>query len=371
MKNLSWKTLVLGTAVLGGLENLTSAQAENILEDYFWLESPAIAEPGSRHFNVGALVGFNIKAQFTMSGSFSFANPKDPGATGTPGVNHEYDDGYVRVDATDNDQGATYYWGYQNAAQYDAGANRLYFHSSSAYTPAANSGNVTADAQLGFDTAYGGHLFRAGPALIGWELGFGFLPIKIDESFSSPATVNQDVYWYDTSNLGPAFFGTTPNILTSYDGTAAGPGAKLSDMANFGGTINNIPGTLVGTRTLDVTLYNFRLGPTLHWELGKRFAVALSAGGAMGFITGDLEFNETLVLSGSSPNNRGSFSDSELVYGGYVAGKLIFHAVNNGDFYLGAQYMPLGSTTFSGGGRTAKLDLSGGVYISVGINWPF
>jgi hypothetical protein len=91
----------------------------------------------------------------------------------------------------------------------------------------------------------------------------------------------------------------------------------------------------------------------------------------MGYITGDLGFNEQLVLSGSSPINRGSFSDSEIVYGGYIAGKLMIHAEDHGDFYIGAQYMPLGSTTFSGGGRQAKLDLSGGVYISAGINWPF
>lgn len=306
-----------------------------------------------------------------MSGSFTFSG-QNPGATGTPGVDHFYDDGYVRVDATGNDPDATYFWSYNNANQYNATENRLYFHSANSYTPVANSGTATADPQFGFDTAYGGHLFRVGPALVGWELGFGYLPIKIKDAFSTTASVTQTTHWFDTSNLGSAFFENNGTTLGSYTGTAEGPGAKLDDIAHAVTPSGPLPtGTLTGTRTLDVTLYNFRLGPTVHWELSRRFAAALSAGGAMGFITGDLEFNETLVLAGSSPNNRGSFSDSQMVYGGYVAGKLMYHAVKNGDFYLSAQYMPLGSTTFSGGGREAKLNLSGGVYISAGINWPF
>ena len=56
----------------------------------------------------------------------------------------------------------------------------------------------------------------------------------------------------------------------------------------------------------------------------------------------------------------------------YVVGAtLMYHAVQNGDFYVGVQYMPLGSAEISGGGRQARLDLSGGIYLSAGINWPF
>jgi hypothetical protein len=172
--------------------------------------------------------------------------------------------------------------------------------------------------------------------------------------------------------LGENFFLTDGITLGSYTGTEAGPGAKLNASATEEAGGPTVPGTLTGTRTLDVTLYNFRFGPTLHWELHPRIAVAVSVGGAMGVINGELRFDESVMLSGGrQPNNRGSFSDTELVYGGYLAGKLMYHAVKNGDFYIGAQYMPLGSATFSGGGREAKLNMSGGIYISAGINWPF
>jgi len=50
---------------------------------------------------------------------------------------------------------------------------------------------------------------------------------------------------------------------------------------------------------------------------------------------------------------------------------LLYHAVPNGDFYIGAQYMPMGTATISGSGHEAQLKLGGAVYVSAGINWPF
>ncbi len=40
-------------------------------------------------------------------------------------------------------------------------------------------------------------------------------------------------------------------------------------------------------------------------------------------------------------------------------------------FVNGTLFMPLGRSTFSGGGRQARLDLNGAIYVSAGINWPF
>ena len=337
----------------------------------FELLSDSDDEVWRRHFRIGALVGLNLKAQFAMSGTFAFSG-QNPGSTGVRGENHQYDDGYVRVDATGNDMESTSYWSYNDANQYDNTANRLYFHSANSYST-GSSGNATADPQIGVDTAYGGHLFRFKNTLVGWEFGYGFLPINIEDKLSGAATVTRTTHWYDTSNLGPAFFidPDTGNTLGSYIGTEAEPGAKLNDFANAG-TNDIVAGTLTGTRTLDVTLHNFRLGPTLHWELHPKVALAVSGGAAMGIVHGELRYDETLVLSGgSAPNSSGSFSDTQITYGGYLAGKLMYHAVENGDYYLAVQYMPMGSVNFSGGGREAKLNMSGGLYISAGINWPF
>jgi len=41
------------------------------------------------------------------------------------------------------------------------------------------------------------------------------------------------------------------------------------------------------------------------------------------------------------------------------------------DIFVSAQYMPMGDATFNGAGREGRLNLSGQLYFSIGINWPF
>jgi hypothetical protein len=312
-----------------------------------------------RHFRVGALVGFHLKADFAMNGQFAVAgsNPGTPGG----GQNHEYDDGYVRVDATGNYGGQTWNWGYQNSSQLIG--DRLYFHSANSYT-ASDSASVSGDPQVGFDSSYGGHLFPLWGGAFGWELGFGLLPIKIKNNLSLPTFVTGTVHSFDASGID------LPDA--PYQGGFGGPSATISDYARVEPGYFASGGILSGSQTLDVTLYNIRLGPTLHWELSPRFAMEVSAGAALGILTGGLDYNEVLVLpNGGTAANQGKVGDTQLVYGGYIAGTLMYHVEQNGDLYLGFQYMPMTSATFSGDGRSAKLDLTGGLYLSAGVNWPF
>jgi len=317
-------------------------------------------EPGewSRQFRVGALAGFNLKAEFSMSGRFPVSG-SNPGAAGG-GQNHDYDDGYVRLDATGDNGGLTWNWGYDDASQLSG--NRLSYRGTESFTT-AGSATVNGDAQIGFDTAYGGRITQLWGGVLGWEFGFGFLPVSITDNLSLPASVTRVVHSYDASGIDlPA---------APYRGSFNGPGATISDIAVVEST-EIVPATLGGSQTLDVTLYNFRLGPTLQWELHPRVAVAVSAGAAFGIVTGDLKYNETLLFTdGSTANNQGQVGDTQLVYGGYVAGTLLYHAVKNADFYVNLQYMPMSTATFSGSGREAKLDLTGGLYVSAGLSWPF
>ena len=319
-----------------------------------------------RHFRVGALVGMNIKADFNVNGSFgvSGSNPGEAGPAGR-GKNHFYDDGYVLVDDTGNAGGVTTYWGYQNAGQYNAAAQTLTFHSASAYST-SGSASVDGDMQLGLDLAYGGHLFRYGRALVGWEFGFAWLPISIKDNHPLTATATRTVHRFNT---GGSIVPEPPPYNGSFgsDGypTIQDEPAALPDEVVGGATIT-------GSRQLDVTLYNFRLGPTVHLELNPKLALSLSGGAAMGIISGDLKHNETIVFSDSSTaSNRGGMSNTELVYGGYLSATLMYHVEDQGDIYIGAQFMPLGRAKFNGVDRDASLDVSGGLYLSAGFNWPF
>lgn len=315
-----------------------------------------------RHFRVGAFVGLNIKANFSMSGTFKFSQ-NNPGATGSGGVDRIYDDGYVRVDANGTADNSTWNWGYQNPGQTNT-PQQLLFHAADSYTASGNAA-VSGDAQVGFETTYGGQMTRWGSALVGWEFGFGFLPINIkDDRTITGVSATQITHSFDASGI------VIPDA--PYAGTYNGPGALISDVAQFvsGNTYNDR--TLTGERKLDVNLYSFRLGPTFQWEFHPRFALAVSGGAAVGIVSGQLKFNEAVRFpDGSTAVNVGSYSSTELTYGGYLSAALLFHAVKNGDFYIGAQYMPMSNATFSGGGREATLDLTGSLYLSVGINWPF
>jgi hypothetical protein len=317
----------------------------------------------TRHFRLGALMGLNLKASFAMDGTFSVSG-NNPGQAGTAGQgqDHFYDDGYVRVDDTGNAGGWTTYWGYNNASQYDAGAQTLTFHGASQFTGASSS-SAEGESQLGLDLAYGGKLFELEAGEVGWEFGFGWLPMSLRSQESFNAQVTRTVHQYNTG--GTDVPGAPYNGGFSSDGYPAIqdlPTALIEAPMNL---------SVSATRELDVTLYSFRLGPTFQWEPHRRIAFSVSGGAVMGLVSGEFKFRESLLVSGTTAVNAGSISSTELTYGGYVSATLMFHAVENGDFYLGMQYMPLGDATFSGVGRQANLDMSGAVYISAGINWPF
>src|SRR6478736_9428060 len=70
--------------------------------DSSW-DGPSNDEYWPKHFRVGAMAGFNIKADFKMSGTFAVSG-YNPGGV-FPGTDHVYDDGYVRVDELGNAQG--------------------------------------------------------------------------------------------------------------------------------------------------------------------------------------------------------------------------------------------------------------------------
>ncbi len=215
--------------------------------------------------------------------------------------------------------------------------------------------------------AYGGNLWYWKHARVGWDLGFGLLPINVSDRRSMVATgISQTTYPFDASNI----YGSPPPEAP-YNGSSGGTGFAISD--TYGQPISQpLPdGMVTGSRTLDVMLYTVRLGPTFYWDITREIGVSLGAGPAVGIVSGDLKFDEVITTGTSSAHNSGQVSGSGVIYGGYVNATLMYHLVDNGDIYLGVQYMPMGNTTISGAGRQAQLDLGGQVYISAGINWPF
>jgi hypothetical protein len=322
----------------------------------------------TRYLRVGAIGGLNLKADFKMTGQFNISGAK-PGPTGVGGVDHIYDDGYVRVDATGNSgtgPGQTTYWGYQDASQYDAGARTLLMHSSTSFT-ASHDAKGDDSAFAGFELAYGGDIHHWGWKRISWDFGFGLLPISISDKQPVSATVNRTAHSFSV----PAGV-IVPTVPPAYHGGSAGHDMPvIFDVATPAGS-DTVSGMIDGSRRLEVILYSVKAGPSLFLDLTPRWGVSVGAGPVMGIVSGEYRFDESIVLpGGGTARNKGKIEATDVVYGGYVNAAVTYHAMGNGDLYLGVQYMPLGSSTIAGQGRQARLDLSGQVYVSAGINWPF
>ena len=114
-------------------------------------------------------------------------------------------------------------------------------------------------------------------------------------------------------------------------------------------------------------------GPTIYWDITEKVGAYAGVGPVVGLVSGDFNYDDTIIYNGgaTTAHNHGSISGTSITYGGYVNATLVYHAVAGGDFYLGAQFMPMSGATISGGGRSGKLDLSGQLYLTAGINWPF
>ena len=316
---------------------------------------PKDADDWTRHFHIGALVGLNISASFNEKGLFNIS--------GNNAANGIYDDGYVRPDQN-GDPNYTSYWGYNNRGlQYNAANQTLQMHSTTSYST-TGSANAGGGPFPGFEMAYGDNLWYWKHARVGWEFGFGLLPVNISENSTTLATVAQNTYTFNTGTLGIAF--PTP---ASYQGGPGGTGPIISTA--FTQSATNTNGTVSGSHSLDVTLYTFRLGPSFYWDLTDHLGMSLGAGPAIGIVSGDYKYDEIITANGISAHNQGQVGGTKLVYGGYVNAALMYHVVDNGDIFVSAQYMPMSDATISGGGREGRLNLGGQLHFSVGISWPF
>jgi len=325
----------------------------------FWgIEKTSEDDDWTRHFRIGAMVGLNISANFSSKGTLNIS--------GNNAAQGNFDDGYVHPSGNGS---FTSDFGYDSASQYNTSLHRLLMHQATSFTPIGTSGGEESGSVFpGFDMAYGGNLWNWGHTRIGWDLGFGLLPISITDNQSVSGNVNRNIYAFDISGID-AFIPAQPGYRGGPGGSVSIPSAPVAT-AGIPAT-DQVPGNITGSHTLDVMLYTVRLGPSFYWDLNDYLGLSASAGPAVGIVSGNYHFNETITAGGISTSNRGQIDGTDIVYGGYVNAMLMYHVVENGDLYLGVQYMPLGNASINGGGRQGQLNLGGQVYVSVGINWPF
>jgi hypothetical protein len=314
---------------------------------------PADTHDWTEHFRLGAMVGLNIKANFSVNGNNFPISGNNPAA----GI---FSDGYAHPDQS-GDAAYTSNWGYDHASQISG--NTLTMHSTSSFSTASES-KVADTIQAGLDLAYGGNLYYWRTARVGWEIGFGWLPVDITDHTPFYGTATQTAYNFNTASLGAIVVPAAP-----YQGPASGTG-PLIPLANTQ-SATTTSATVTGAHELDVSLFTLRLGPSIYWDLNHSLSLSVGVGPAVGFVYGQYKYKEIVTVNGISTANSGEFTGSDVVYGGYVNAALVYHIEHRADIYLGAEYMPMTDATISAGGRSGQLDLNGQVYISLGVNWPF
>jgi len=314
--------------------------------------------------SLGARFGMNFKADFRNNTAFRAAggSAASPGAA-TGGVDHNYDDGYVRLDSSGNAGGLTWNWGYQTASQ--VAGNTMQFHATQAGTPSSPGlSDATDDPQFGTELTYQRILGRlpVTSGLWGFETGLGYTALSLqgDSSASRVDTTTTDTYQLN---------GVLPPSA-GYNGTYTGPGALLGDTPTRASASSTT--TLNTHEKLSGNLYSIRLGPFAEWELAHKLSLAASVGLTLAPASVEYDFSEVTTTSAGVTTVAGGHTDKNtFLYGPYVGVTLRYDFNPGCGAFVGAQFQSLNDLEESVGGHTGRLDQSATVYGILGFSLKF
>src|SRR5688572_28004761 len=167
--------------------------------------------------SVSYRAGWNIKG--TFSGIGGSARQNDPGPP-VGGVNHEYDDGYVRVDSTNSGLDLTWNWGFDSPSQING--DNLEMRSSHVLEGKSSQDEF----QHGFEVTFGRELGAIGKARWGAEGAFNYLYVGLKDRGSQSMTLVTTVDTYALEGVDPF---NPPGSQTPNRGTFTGPAPLIPD----------------------------------------------------------------------------------------------------------------------------------------------
>jgi hypothetical protein len=321
----------------------------------FGARSQTVDEQEWNHFGADFRLGLNMKVSFSNIGATT-ALPVPP-AVG--GVDHNYGDGFVRVDSSGDQGGLTWNWGYQNASQVP-GNDTLLLHASSAVGATSFEND---DPRLGFEANYARDLAHFDWGRWGIKFAFGYTDIDVSDSQPLNATVSLVTDAYPLGGITPP--------LAPYTGSFNGPGPTIGDTPTR--TTTTVPGgaLITGNRQMDAALYDFRLGPYLEGPLFDQITWQVGGGLAAGFAESTFSFSETTTTVAGAVVASGSDHRLESLVGFYAELGLAYQVMPEASFFAGGQFQYLGEFSQNAAGRTAQLDLRESAFFVVGVQWHF
>ncbi len=310
-----------------------------------------------------AKVGFNMSASFTGLGDFAAQ-----GATGANafGATRGYDDGFNNADAVTPGDARTSDWRYYNAGQV---VGTVITMNRSTVRGDAATGNVGSNPAPGFDVGVAFEMGRNEKRNWGFKGGLGYALVETKDRQTLLATEARLVDTYD----GSAIVIPAPDTATI---------SRLPNAPATSGTFLFAGGaTVPGLREISANLVDFRFGPYVNFDLGKRVSLGLEVGAMATVISSDFRVNESATVTGRNPilapgvtavqTFNGSSSETGVVAGGYVGADLKVKLNDRWDLFGGVQYQYLQDFKQSIGGRQATLRLDQTVFATAGLSFSF
>lgn len=310
---------------------------------------------------------FNVGAKF--SGVPRSGPSSDPGPATGNDISRNYDNGYVRVDSEGNADGLTWNWGYRDAAQVKVDGT-LNFQSGRA-TGSSSISRAEDDPQLGFEISWERQLITTGRFRFGIKAAFGLMDVGIEESrsFRRDSEVVTDSY-----SLGGIIPPGDPGVPGyQYQGTFGGPGPLIGG-APSDRTLETIPLSALTSarRTLESTLFHWKLGPWLEMPLSSRFAMFVGGGLAIGYADSAFRYREVTQLpTGISLSENGGREAGEIALGGYLEAGIRWQISETWHVSTSFEYQRMEDVTITSGARSATLELKSTYSILAGFGYSF
>lgn len=314
-------------------------------------------------------VSLNVRT--TFKGIGGFVGPDVGAATG--GVDHNYEDGYNRVDGRGVGDGRTWNWGYSNAGQ-TPGNNTVVMNSSSSpgdFSARAGGG----DYKAGFELRYLRGVGHKENLRWGIESSLSWNEVSARDSSAFTGTEIRVTDTYSLNGIIPPPAG--------FAGNAVGPGPLISDVPARVTTVTPGAVSITGERRLNASVLALRVGPNVEWRPGaeSRWGLALNTGITMAVVDSQFSFNETVTIPTIGPllqpglattqTRAASGHTTGVLFGGYLGLAVTYQLTERLSLVGGGQYQNVGTFAHVVAGKQAEIELGNTIQLTLGLRYSF
>ena len=336
---------------------------ESLLAAYI-ANTPAKDSPWRVGGGYAHLLG--LKTEFRGLGTFNSPNMIQPLGGG---INRDYDNGYVRVDISNNQDDETWNWSYDDDSQHNpAGSGSINYSITNSLANASvdedDGGHPGLELFAYYDMGVANLMSNKVPNA-SWGFRYGLQYNRVDMSnnsvLSTGLTTTTDRFDLG-GNIAP---------LAPFTGSFSGPCPLLSDSPTRATSLAGT-GIVQGNRELDLDLTQFSLGTYLELPVTDKFHVICEAGLSLGFASGSYNFQSATTLSGlGTQNSSGSNSSNKILPGAYIGLGATYALDDQWAILVSARYQYMDRFDISAKDTEASLSFDSAYLLSLGCVYSF